>query len=188
MSRTTKRNLKEEYFHWLESQISGDSSVDIKHRELFTLMFDTPFGWIDEVPMDENRVIDGRDLRIDFAKQVKAGTASVNAWKEMMERTPVSFLEVLIGLSRRLAFVAGGSAPLWAWQLVNNLELHRATDPLSHPEIRKIKEALARVIERTYSPNGMGGFFPLSWPDEDQTRVELWYQLNSYVEELHPEI
>ena len=30
----------------------------------------------------------------------------------------------------------------------------------------------------------MGGFFPLAFPKEDQTKVEIWYQMSGYLEEL----
>jgi hypothetical protein len=33
----------------------------------------------------------------------------------------------------------------------------------------------------------MGGLFPLAWTDDDQTQIELWYQMAEYIEEIHPE-
>jgi len=141
-------------------------------------MFEREFGWI--LDKDRNRIQDGLDLRVEFAH-----TRRVRP--EVMEPIgPCSFLEVLIGLSRRLAFTAGGEAPGWAWQLLGNLEFHRMSDPLSRQKYRKVRETMEMVISRAYSPDGTGGFFPLAWPDEDQTRIELWYQLNAYVAELHP--
>ena len=35
-------------------------------RNYVSNMFDTPFDWSD--PMDENRVVDGLDLRVEFAR------------------------------------------------------------------------------------------------------------------------
>jgi hypothetical protein len=40
-----------------------------------------------------------------------------------------------------------------------------------------------RVINRTYGPDGSGGLFPLHKPHIlDQRRVELWYQMQYYLE------
>jgi hypothetical protein len=61
------------------------------------------------------------------------------------------------------------------------------SDPFTQPKQRKVQEIMDTVINRTYLPDGTGGFFPLIRPDGDQTQIELWYQLNAYVEELHPE-
>lgn len=178
MSRRTNLDLREDYLHWLEPQLRDDND-DKSYWGLINLMLDTEFTW--SVNMDDNRLVDGLDVRVEFARETH------RRLKAMDSLGPCSFLEVLIGLSRRLAFAAGGQAPGWAWQLLSNLELHRLSDPLTPPKQRKAQEIMRMAMERTYSPDGTGGFFPLAWPDEDQTQVELWYQMNAYIEELHPE-
>jgi hypothetical protein len=178
MTRRTSEALREDYLHWLEEQLS-DERTPKSYWDLVNLMFDTEFTW--SVLMDDNRLEDGKDLRVEFSHEFRAPRSRV------LNLAPISFLEVLIGLSRRLSFVAGGSAPGWAWVLLGNLELQRMTDPLTRPKQARARDILSAVIERAYRPDGMGGFFPLAWPDGDQTQVELWYQLNAYVEELHPE-
>jgi len=40
------------------------------------------------------------------------------------------------------------------------------------------------LIWRDYHADGRGGFFPLTNPDTDQTKVEIWYQMNAYVTEM----
>ena len=179
MNKRTDLKLKDNYLQWLESQLTDEPDSSKKYWGLLQLMFDTPFTWID--PMDENRAVDGIDLRVEFAHQ-----NHINP-KTMAQLGECSFLEVLIGLSRRLAFTAGGSAEGWAWQLLNNLELHRMTDPLTRSKQHRAEEIMRVAMDRTYLPDGTGGFFPLTDPDGDQTTVELWYQMNSFIEELHPE-
>jgi hypothetical protein len=84
-----------------------------------------------------------------------------------------------------LAFNAGGkNAPGWAWVLLNNLGLHRAADPLSRRSVKRVNDILDRCMWRTYSPDGRGGFFPLESPQQDQTEVEIWYQMMAYINEL----
>src|SRR3954465_2609214 len=150
MSRTTKLDLREDYLHWLEPHIRDDND-DKSYWGLLNLMLDTEFTWF--VNMDDNRLVDGLDVRVEFARETHTRL------KAMDSLGPCSFLEVLIGLSRRLAFSAGGQAPGWAWQLLSNLELHRLSDPLTPPKQRKAQEIMRMVMERTYSPDGTGGFF-----------------------------
>lgn len=166
---------KEDYLRWLEPQLRDEHAPTESYWGLINLLFDKEFRW--SVPHDDNRCADGLALREEF------GFAS----RQSERLGPCSFLEVLIGLSRRLAFVAGGDAPGWAWQLMSNLELHRMSDPLTRRKQERVEDIMNTVIERRYSPDGQGGFFPLAWPDDDQTRIELWYQLNAFVSELHPE-
>lgn len=182
MSRKTNSNLREDYLRWLEPQLRNERDrPDKTYWELLNVMFDKKFE--SRIAMDSNRLMDGLDLRVDFARGYQPRTST----EKLDALGPCSFLEVLVALSRRMAFTAGGDAPGWCWQLLSNIELHRMWDPLTRPKHVKIREVMDTVISRTYMPDGTGGFFPLAWADDDQTQIELWYQLNSYVEELHPE-
>lgn len=171
-------SLTEDYLYWLAPQIR-DERTNKTYWDLLTIMFEKEFVWL--VPNDDNRLQDGLDLRVDFcyAQHIRSDA--------LRNLGPCSFLEVLIGLSRRLAFDTGGGAPGWAWQLLINLELHKMADPLGRARKHRVHDILDTVIWRTYNPDGCGGFFPLSWPDEDQRQVELWYQMSAYINELHPE-
>lgn len=172
-------SLSEDYLRWLAPQIR-ETQNDRTYDGLMSIMFEKEFIWL--IPNDDNRMVDGLDLRSEFRREF-----NVPMRTEGFPMGPCSFLEVLIGLSRRLAFAAGGTAPNWAWQLVSNLELNRMSDPLSSYKARKVHDILDRCVKREYAPDGSGGFFPLAWPNEDQTRVELWYQMAAFIDELHPE-
>lgn len=168
------------YLHWLEPQVREEGHQSRTYSDLLSLMHAKEFVWL--VPNDDNRIVDGLDVRREFLREAKTpNDLSIEAFG------PVSVLEVLIGLSRRMAFVAEGSAEGWAWQFLGNLELHRMSDPLSRIEVAQVDDVLESLIWRTYNVDGTGGFFPLAKPEEDQTQVELWYQMCAYVEEIHPE-
>lgn len=182
MRRTTIdriHEVRETYLNWLEPQLRDENSPTGEYWGLVNLMFDKEFTW--SVPHDDNRIADALELRNEFCHETHCRRSQLN------RLGPCSFLEVLIGLSRRLEFIAGGNPSGWAWVLLTNLELDKMKDPLTPRKIDQINLLMDIVIERKYAPDGQGGFFPLAWPDEDQTRIELWYQMNYFVEELHPE-
>lgn len=173
-------SLTENYLRWLESQIRDEhGNANKTYWDLMRLMFEKEFVW--SVPHDDNRVADGLDLRADFCYD---HNMPINSLSYM---GPASFLEVLVALSRRMAFAAGGHPHGWAWHFLSNLELHRMPDPLSNRKAKQANVIMDVCMHRTYSPDGVGGFFPLAWSDDDQTQIELWYQMAAYINELHPE-
>ena len=159
-----------DYYEWLVSQIHIPNGKD--YGDLFTRMHNLEFVWT--VPNDDNRVQDGADLRYEFADDRK----------HEIDLPAVTFLEVLIGLSRRTAFTAGGEADRWAWRLLKNIRLTKMSTPLTEERSQMIDDILDSVIWRTYAADGRGGFFPLNQPQEDQRKIEIWYQMNKYVIEM----
>lgn len=167
--------LDEAYIQWLYSQVG---SVRIKHSShtywnLLKILFTKEFVWF--VPNDDNRMEDGRNLRHEFVEDLRLAHVDRD-WMEL----GCSFLEMLIGLSRRLAFEAGGEPRDWFWHLLQELKLDIYTDNIAIPE-EDVNEILDRVIWRTYKRNGEGGLFPLKHPREDQRDVELWYQMSEFL-------
>lgn len=162
------------YFNWLKKQIriptQRSSDQRLTYNELFTIMHDREFVWT--VPNDDNRIEDGFELRAEFC-----GGADHSL------HFGVSFLEVLVGLSRRVAWTAEGVARNWAWQLIVNIGLDKMCDPLTTNKRNRIIDTLDVLIWRQYDRNGKGGFFPLANPVEDQTKVEIWYQMHAFLNE-----
>lgn len=166
----------EAYLHWLETQVKEDEHPRRTYTDLMQLMHAQEFVW--QVPNDHNRIQDGLDLRLEFLENHR------NA-PEKDYFGPCSMLEVLIGISRRLEFQTGGSAEGWAWQLIVNLDFQNMADPLSQRKAGQVADKLEALIWRNYNPDGTGGFFPLAWPETDQRKVEIWYQMAAYVNEIH---
>lgn len=146
-------------------------------------MHNTEFVWF--IPNDGNRTGDGHHLRVDFFRYEKNDTM----YKEgLLDIEFVSFLEVVVGLSRRLAWGMGdqGNEPFWAWRLIKNIGLNKMSDPLTEHRRDIINEVLYNVIWRNYDRNGLGGFFPLENTIKDQTKIEIWYQMQEYLLEKNP--
>lgn len=174
-TQTNLAKLREAYFQWLINQVQHGQV----YLGLLRLMHQREFVWL--VPNDDNRLADGTSLRVEYLNQIHQRQRLA---KEHFG--PCSILEVLISISRRLEFIAGGSPDVWALNLLDNLKLLDMLDPLSHNQARKIEKVLDKLIWRTYRPDGYGGFFPLRHPPEDQTKAEIWYQMAAYVNEIHP--
>lgn len=127
--------------------------------------------------MDENRAMDGRDLRYEFIDE--RGNAGVDeSWLGL----ECSMLEMLIALSRRLSFEAEGEPRVWFWHMLENVDLAQFNDSVYTDQYYDgIDRTLDQIIGRTYSANGEGGLFPLKRPYEDQRTNELWNQLCAYI-------
>lgn len=167
--------LDDHYLTWLYSQVAS-----LRHRnpsrtywKLLRQLYITEFVWF--VPNDDNRLVDGRDLRIEFFRE-NPGVGHDPEWEEL----GCSMLELLVALSRQLTFEAEGEPAAWFWHMLENLELAECNDDVNF-DPWEVDQILGRVIWRTYLPNGYGGLFPLQRPEEDQRDVELWYQLSAYV-------
>lgn len=166
--------LDDRYLVWLYSQVAlvKTRRSSRTYWDLFRKLYSTEFAWF--VPNDDNRAEDGRELRSEW---VTAG--EVDADPEWLA-LGCSFLELLIGISRRLCFEGEGEVSVWFWHLINNLGLTGFHDR-SNFEEQDVEDITFAVIWRTYEPNGKGGLFPLENPTEDQTKVEIWYQLSEYL-------
>jgi hypothetical protein len=158
------------YYEWLTAQIAIPSGKT--YHYLFERMHNMEFIWT--VPHDANRLRDGIDLRTEF----------LDGRAHRLTLDVATALEVLIGLSRRVAFNAGGNEKRWAWLLIKNLKLNRMSDPVSSENATRIENILEALIWRTYRSDGSGGFFPLKDPTDDQTKVEIWYQMQAYIREM----
>jgi hypothetical protein len=167
-------SLDDLYLSWLYSQVG-----DVKERNrsrtywnLFHQMYEIEFIWL--VPNDDNRVEDGRGLRHEWATESRIFPDPT--WLAR----GCSFLEMLVALSRRLAFEAEGHAETWFWHLIKNLGLQNCTDR-SQYDHDEVDERINTVIWRTYDRNGRGGLFPLRYARKDQRNVEIWYQMSAYL-------
>lgn len=164
-------SLEYKYLEWMIKQIRPDN--DRSYHDLFARIHDKEFVWL--IPNDDNRIADGFDIRHEYFRRFK---------RPHMLSQGCSVLEVILGLSRRLSFAVDGKAKDWAWVLVKNLELHKMAGHIGGRRAERIDEVLEALIWRTYAPDGVGGFFPLAWPEQDQRKVEIWYQMCAYIDEL----
>lgn len=131
------------------------------------------------IPNDDNRIMDGVDLRHEFIHLHKIEDPG-SIWLEM----GCSMLEMLIALSRRASYQAEGTHDEWFWRFMENLDLRKCSDSyyMDNPDAwNEVNDILDRLNDRTYKRNGKGGLFPVRDSRRDQRKIEIWYQLAAYL-------
>ena len=181
MTINASGTLDDAYLTWLYSQVSSVQNRNPEHnhwlllKQLYITQFD---GY---VPNDDNRVADGKDLRIEFLQSTGYPLDDpYGYWFDL----GCSMLEMIIALARRAAFEdeSLGSPVEWFWRMIHNLELDGYTDNVFEISIQEeVEEVLDRLNNRRYSRDGSGGLFPLRNATEDQRKVELWTQMSAYL-------
>ena len=167
--------LDDLYLGWLYSQI-GSVKQRRSSRTYWSLLrqlYTKEFIWV--IPNDDNRVEDGKELRYEFLDDQRIEDVDSD-WMGL----GCSMLEMLVALARRFAFEAEGDPGGWFWEIIENLNLKSYNDK-SHYNHKEVDEVLDRVIWRTFNSDGSGGLFPLKKAAKDQRKIEIWYQLSSYM-------
>jgi hypothetical protein len=170
------------YFEWLCQQISSVGSDDpsLSFIQVCGQMHSLEFN--DRVPNDDNRAAEGVELRSEFLSSLTGIT--IYDYAELSHLGKCTILEMLIALTRRADFIVEMGQAAWFMKFLENLGLLRFSDDrfLERDTVRVLK-ALVKFNERRYSTSGDGGLFPLREPENDQRRVELWYQMAAYMKE-----
>lgn len=175
--RMAKTKMRREYFLWLCGLVNGVDGGE-NFCELLRALHDKEFIW--SVPNDDNRAVEGRNLRERFCDEIRGVYIFDNFPEE------VTLLEVLIALAYRCESQVEDTTMLeWFWKMVSNIGLSEITDDVFYnmgvPDY--VDETLNNILYRRYHRNGRGGLFPLKRSKKDQRKVELWYQMNEYLVE-----
>ena len=170
------------YFDWLCILIGIDCrttgrNYGILARGLHSMEFRA------KLPPDNNRGMDGMQLRVDFMRQYGPQGSSTN-------RGPCTMLEFFIALAKRMSFLMHGNdsghhSEYYFWVMMNNLKLSKLTDDKWHYLNGDfyLEDAIWRVQNRQFDYNGQGGIFPLRMSKDDQRFVEFWYQMQAWLSE-----
>ena len=181
--------VNKDYFEWLCNIVGGYST----HYFLLKRLFAREFYYI--VDRDGNRAYDGTKLRsvfnkqlgyLDWAVQIVNGV-QVDANLD----TCCTVLEMLVGLALRCELdimndpEKGDRTKLWFWSMLDNLDISKYDDSSWDQEARDdVDHKIDIFVERRYKRNGVGGLFPLSGKRiRDQRKVDIWYQLNYWLNE-----
>ena len=161
------------YFNWLCAKVL-DGGGGSSYIDLLVILHRTEFVWV--VPADRHRISEGKDLRDNFL------TESRMEEDPQWEMEPCSVLEMLVAFCNRLSFQTGAPPKSWFWELMTNLELNEYVR-VSNRDQKVIDDILYSFIWRQYDPDGRGGLFPLGRTQNDQRKIEVWYQFAEYATE-----
>lgn len=176
------RDIRSVYFEWLYAKAfevrdlgSNDSYLTVCSH-LHSVEF-----W-DGVPNDDNRRVEGEELRDEFVSNTPVVDAEDYA--RLYSNGRASVFEVLIGLARRAEYNVELGISEWMRIFLDNLGLLQYSDAKFRVAHRGEVERIIRIFnQRQYDRNGQGGIFPLQRTRRDQRRVELWYQMAAYIKE-----
>ena len=181
LSRPSKNVVLKRYYEWL-CDIIHVNQHDKSYWLLIKDLYRKPFYWT--VPNDDNRAYEGKNLREKFCDEQR-----IEYIYDYFDSTP-SLLEVIIGSAYRCEEMMidqddNMGMNFWFWKMLRNVGLEKFTDDNYHDLNGEliIDDILTKIIDRTYHRNGRGGLFPLKNYKKDQRKVELWYQMNSYLVE-----
>ncbi len=180
----TKNELSSEYFRWMCRLVADDKRARTYTR-LLGLLDNTIFTYTASVPMDENRIEDGINLRYRFGRDCNYRDSTVATFLDCRQ---CSVLEMMIALAVRMEehimedLELGDRTGIWFWGMVESLGLSWADN--THYDNNDAERLVTQFLNRDYNPNGKGGLFTVQRPARDMRNVEIWYQMNWYLGEI----
>lgn len=178
MTRLT--TLDKKYIQWLKNIVVPDDIDNHRGNELFALfeyLGTKPFIW--SVDRDTNRAFDGVKLREIYQSQ---GNHLTVKWRDM----PCTVLEMLVGLSIRIETDIMGEPgddhpERWFQIMLQNLGIW--SDKYYIFDYNWVDQIMDNWLQRRFKSNGEGSIFPLKKAKNDQRMVEIWNQMNNFLNE-----
>ena len=176
----TEETLNKEYFDWMYGLVCDDRKP---YQKLLARLHTIEF--IYSLPMDDNRAVDGINLRYRFAYERDYHPAMI---AEYLDNKPCSVLEMMVALVYRCeeqitddpAF--GDRKKQWFMSMIRSLGLIEMTN--ANLDEFRVDLAISRFLNREYRPNGEGGLFTVQEYRRDMRVVEIWYQMCWYLNEV----
>jgi hypothetical protein len=176
-----------DYVNWLYGVVDGFNYPN--YQNLMLCLNDIPF--ICVLERDDSRARDALNLRENFVDNY--GFRYIPDQINYFYNEEYSVLEVLIALSIKCDsqvmgdIKKGNRTADWFWRMIKNLGLFRFTNETFGPiTVNQINNIVNIFVYRRYNFDGKGGIFPLQNPPGDERKVELWYQMMSYLNENFP--
>lgn len=181
-----KNYLLDLYFKWMCSVAFPDGHIRSHYHNALQLLNTINFTYL--IDLDENRMLDGLDLRYHFSYGTKIPYEYVS--KELND-IPCSVLEVMVALALRCENSImsnsnyGDRTSEWFWKMFTNLGLDKYPDEIWNESICQIATGIIhRFLQREYEPDGTGSLFRFNSPAFDMRNVEIWDQMCLYMSEI----
>lgn len=173
--------IEYEYHNWLVNSALEFTAQYGSYRDLYEYLYSREY--VPKIPRDRNRAEDGRQLRSRFYEQ--------KPWlygREMLDAQPCNMLELIVALALRCEenIMAspedGDRTGLWIQTMIVSLGLVDEID--GYFDELHCCQVVDTFLAHKYKPNGEGGLFTTTTRKENMRRVEIWYQLNWYLDEI----
>lgn len=170
--------IADEYFMWLCDYIK--SSKYRNRNKLLRKLHDIDYTYF--VDFDRNRSADGMNMRRYFSEET--GYDDI-----LYLNKKCSVLEMLVGLAVQMQIMTEDNsddykASKWFWDMVSNLELaHISNNKYDDEYVDHVTDIF---MKRRYEKNGMKyNVFIIDSVRDDLTKVELWYQMCWYIDDIY---
>lgn len=174
-------DVKEKYFRWIYDKVISPGQRP--YHKLLKRLSEIPFTYI--LPMDENRQNDGYDLRYHFGQETGIPDRVICS---EIDRDECSVLEMMAALSIRCEESImddpeiGDRTSRWFMTMLENLGLIGMTDDFYDQAY--VDHRIDIFLHRRYASDGTGGLFRLKNCTDDLRNVQIWYQMNWYLNEI----
>lgn len=173
----------DEYYGWIKHLAIADDSMRKKYSTLLNALNSETFTYT--MSQDENRYIDGLDMRYRFGYEHGYDSNIIRNYIDLM---PCSILEMMVALAFRIEehimtdSSYGDRTSEWFLNMLDSLGLAFMDNELFDYEY--FEQRIHIFLNRQYSFNGSGGLFTVNNPRQDMTEVEIWYQCMWYLESI----
>lgn len=138
------------------------------------------------LPLDENRSIDGVDLRREY---IYENNLSEDGFVKVFPSERANLLEVILSLAIRCDQIMSTSnhpsTYFWFGKILKNIGINECTDDFYNSDF--VESRLDDLIWRRYRPDGFGGFFYIRNAKEDLRNVDIGTQMSWYLNQFDNE-
>lgn len=180
----TETELSNRYFNWMYQLVCDERyTQDRTYRKLLNHLHSVNFQY--SLPMDGNRAEDGIDLRYRFGYEYGYEDFMI---ADLLDNRPCSVLEMMVALSIRCEenimrdFDIGDRTAKWFWSMIASLGLTGMSD--ASYDAAYTDDVIFRFMNHDFKRNGKGGLFTVSNCKHDLRNVEIWWQMNWYLDSL----
>lgn len=172
--------VKNMYFDWMMNKVIPDIREQRKYSKLLNTLNQLIFYFT--IPLDENRAVDGADLRYRFGLENNIESYIIQRELDVRE---CSILEMMVALALRGEEHImedpdiGNRVSFWFFSMLKSLKLSDMTN--DNFDYNWIRYRIECFLAHEYEPNGEGGLFTVNNPREDMRNVEIWYQMMWYL-------
>lgn len=181
-------DIRSYYFQWLCNIVCKNRfSETISYDKLLNRLHSIEFRWSRK--LDADRADWGLNMRYRFAQEYGYGN-DTNVKNSI--NGPCSVLEMMVALAVRCEEDLmddpeyGDRTAQWFWSMIVSLGLGSMID--NNFDEAFVDETIRKFLNREYERDGKGGLFTLRHASFDARKVDIWYQLCWYLDEMAADI